>query len=597
MSLVAALLEIAGVALVFPLLYLLVEPDAVRRFRMVEEASVLLGLDTRRDLYAFLIASIAIVVVAKGAYMAAFYNLQMRTLAGWKVALSHRLMQMYLFSDFSIHLRKTSSEIIRNISLVSTVYDQFAMSCVNILTNATIATGLVLLLLLVLPLETTLGVSILAASTVGLYVLLRRHVLSLGEESAVLFKVRQRLLQQSVGAFRETKILGKEAYFADRFSEVERRAFANQRHYSFAALVPSLVLEAVVILSLLGIITYILFVAGEPSVALATLGVVGGAMFRLAPQFNRILGAMQMLNLSKHTLEIIAGELEELEAGLYIPPPGLGRLPLTSGLRLDHVSFRYPAAQRPAVTDVSLEIRSNEFVGITGPSGAGKTTLLAILIGLLRPTEGAVLVDGIPLQGHERLRMWQNSIGYVSQSTFLVEDSILRNIAYGVDDADINEARAREAVRLAQLEGLVERQPQGIDENVGEHGSRLSGGERQRIGIARALYIEPSFLAFDEATSALDVATERAVTLTVLGLRGRQTIVTIAHRLSTLRDCDRIVMMDAGRVVGVDAFDELEASCPPFRRLVELSQLRKDGLIADVASPALHDVAAGARAE
>lgn len=587
MGVVAAVLEVAGVALIFPLLLILADPTSIERFPLLGDLSASLGIRDQRQLYVVLIAAIAGLMVAKGAYMALFYNIQLRTIAGWKTALSRRLMRMYLFSEYSVHMKRSSSEIIRNISLTAMLYDQFVQPCIVIVTNGIVAVGLVALLLVVLPFETVFGVSALGIAAAVIYLTLRRHVISLGREAAALFKVRQRLLQQSVGAIRETKILGKEGYFSDRFAEVERRYFRNQRRYTFISLLPSLATEVVVVVALLGLVTYVLLSAEQPTDVFATLGVLAGTMFRLAPQFNRILGSFQMLNLSKFALETLAAEFEELERDLYVPPPGLGRLELERGLRVDGVSYSYPGGEAEAVRDVSLHIRAQEFVGITGLSGSGKTTLLALVMGLLRPASGSVRVDERPLDDPETVRRWQNSIGYVSQSLFMVEESILANVAYGVDPEDVDLERVREVVRLAQLESFVEMQPNGLEEGVGEFGSRLSGGERQRVGIARALYIRPSFIALDEATSALDARTERDVSDALAALHGRQTMVVIAHRLSTLRECDRIVMMQGGRILGIDGFEALYRRCPPFRELVELSRLREDGLIVEDAGAAL----------
>jgi ATP-binding cassette subfamily C protein len=579
MSLVAACLEVTGVALVFPLLYILADPSSIARFPPLEQLTQRLGIVDQREIYLLLIILIGLMMVAKGAYMALFYHFQLKTIAEWKTALSQRLMRTYLFSGFDVHMRKTTSEIILNISLTAMLYDRFVLPCIVIVTNVVVALGLTALLLLVLPGETMLGVTVLAVAALALYLGLRRRVIGLGSESAGLFRVRQRLLQQAVGAIRETKILGKEGYFSDRFGEIESESFRNQRHYTFLSMMPSVVTEIVVVVALLGLVASVLLNAEKPSDVYATLGVLAGTMFRLAPQFNRILGSFQMLNLSKYALETVASELEELEQRLYFPPPDLGRLELKSALRLDEVSYGYPEAEADAVRDLTLRVETHEFIGITGASGSGKTTLLALMMGLLRPDTGSVSVDGNVLDDPETVRRWQNSIGYVSQNMFMVEESLLANIAYGVAPEDVDRDRVRRAVDLAQLEAFVSAQPHGLDEGVGEYGSRLSGGERQRVGIARALYIEPSFLALDEATSALDAKTEREVTDALAALHGRQTMVVIAHRLSTLRECDRIVMMQDGRILGLDSFEALYRHCPPFRQLVELSRLREDGLL------------------
>jgi ATP-binding cassette subfamily C protein len=214
-------------------------------------------------------------------------------------------------------------------------------------------------------------------------------------------------------------------------------------------------------------------------------------------------------------------------------------------------------------------------IGITGPSGAGKSTLAALLMGLVPPVEGRIRVDDTPLDTPARLRAWYKHIGFVPQSVFLIEDSIARNIAFGSRPEEIDEEHVWRVLEIVQMRDFVESLPNGIHEFVGEDGSRLSGGQRQRLGIARVLYDDPEILVFDEATSSLDAAIERAFSESLMQVRKTRTLIMIAHRLSTLRDCDRIVMLDKGTVLDIAPFGELRDRCPAFRNLVELSSLER----------------------
>jgi ABC-type multidrug transport system fused ATPase/permease subunit len=216
-------------------------------------------------------------------------------------------------------------------------------------------------------------------------------------------------------------------------------------------------------------------------------------------------------------------------------------------LLIDGVSYRYPGATEDVLHDVRLRIPHGTMAGFVGSSGAGKSTLIDVILGLLTPTAGRVLVDGLDIQ--ENLRGWQDRIGYVSQAIYLCDDSIRRNVAFGVADADIDDGAVRRALQAAQLDQFVDGLAEGIETNVGERGVRLSGGQRQRIGIARALYHGPAVLVLDEATSALDTETEESVMAAVNALHGTKTVIIVAHRLTTVANCDRLYRLDHGRIV------------------------------------------------
>ncbi|MBI3798821.1 MAG: ATP-binding cassette domain-containing protein, partial [Deltaproteobacteria bacterium] len=243
--------------------------------------------------------------------------------------------------------------------------------------------------------------------------------------------------------------------------------------------------------------------------------------------------------------------------------PNREALTFADRLVLEKVSYTYGDTHIPVLQDVTLTIRRGESVGIVGPTGVGKSTLIDLVLGLLQPSSGRILVDGKDV--FQALRAWQRKIGYVPQSIFLIDDSMRRNIAFGLKDTDIDEHKLQAAIRMAHLEEFVASLPHGLDTMVGERGMRLSGGQRQRVGIARALYHEPEVLLFDEATSALDNQTERAVIGAIDRLRGEKTLVIVAHRLSTVRGCDRLVFLRDGRIAGCGSFEELLANNEDFR--------------------------------
>jgi ABC-type multidrug transport system fused ATPase/permease subunit len=290
----------------------------------------------------------------------------------------------------------------------------------------------------------------------------------------------------------------------------------------------------------------------------------------MKPEFGRIYNSLTRMKFGASVVDAIHEEFQkDRSVRLTADAAEPERLGLRDELCLDAVSYRYPNATEQNLTDISLTIRAGERIGIVGSTGAGKTTLADIALGLLQPTGGHVRADGVEITG-ENLRAWQAGVAYVPQDIFLLDASIFENIAFGVPREQIDEDRVQEIARIAQLDGFVRSDlPQGYETTVGERGVRLSGGQRQRIGIARALYHNADLIVFDEATSALDNVTEREVMSAVDALPGDKTVLMIAHRLSTVKACDRIIVMDKGRIVGNGPWSELMAHNAAFRRIAE----------------------------
>jgi len=574
-SLVAALIEMAGIGLVFPLLILIVDPSSLAKTPVLGEALARFEIVPGPSLSIALLVLIGVLMIGKNGYMLAFHWLQVNTLAKWKSELARRLMRIYLFSNYRVHLSKTSSEIIRNMSLVSTIFDQFVSALINICVNTIILASLCVLLVLVIPSEALFGFVVLGAVATGLYFAMHRPLSDIGGELNSLFEKRQSILRQAIGMIKETKLSSKEAFFLDAYVAVEKRNFFRTARYNFLSTVSPLAIEGAVIASILGIVAYLLFFSPQREIGLALLGVLAATLFRLIPILNRMMVSLQVLSLSRNAVDIIGAELAALEANVFAPAIEPKPLPFADRIEFDDVAFAYPGTERAALLPVSFGISKGEMIGITGPSGAGKTTLAALLMGLVSPASGHIRVDGLPLDGKSRLRAWSKNIGYVPQSIFLVEDSVLQNVVFGVGADRVDVARVWNALETAQLKSFVESLPKQLDEAIGEDGSRLSGGQRQRLGIARALYEDREMIVLDEATSNLDARSESEFGRALSRMRASRTLVVIAHRLSTLRSCDRIIVMDAGRILDIGSFEELNGRCALFQRLVELSRLDK----------------------
>ena len=278
------------------------------------------------------------------------------------------------------------------------------------------------------------------------------------------------------------------------------------------------------------------------------------AAFRLLPSFNRITNFLSIILFNKPAVDAVyhdLKEIEQIEKGTnYNEKENVKRTQLKKKIEIRNVCFHYPESEQKVLDMVSFEIKKNQSVAFIGPSGAGKTTLADILLGALAPTYGEIKVDGENI--NENLRSWQKNLGYIPQTIYLMDDTIKNNIAFGIEESEIDQKKLEEAIEKAQLRDFIEALPEGLETEVGERGVKLSGGQRQRIGIARALYNDPDVLVLDEATSALDNDTEKAVMEAIENLSGSKTLIIIAHRLTTIQNCDIVFEVKEGKVKKVD---------------------------------------------
>jgi ATP-binding cassette subfamily C protein len=396
-------------------------------------------------------------------------------------------------------------------------------------------------------------------------VLARRAWTNIGEAERALHLRQLHLLQQSLGAVKDVIITGRQAFFEAELRRIRRALAGAKERRTLMASAARLGVEAVLILCMLLAVFAFTRQAGSTGEGISVLALFAYTGFRTVPSANRIMLNVGYLREGEAWARSVDHDMAALTPPAprhFAPEP---ELPFKATLACEHVTVAYDEGAPPAIQDVSLTIRRGESIGIVGPTGAGKSTLVDALLGLVRPASGRVCVDGVSIEGRERA--WQRRIGYVPQGVYLLDDSLRRNIAFGVPDSTIDEARLWRAVSLARLDPVVNALPERLDTVVGERGVRLSGGQRQRVAIARALYHDPDLLVFDEATAALDSQTERELTAAIAELHGERTLIAIAHRISTVQTCDRLIFLQGGRVVGIGPYRTLLAD-PAFRALV-----------------------------
>jgi ABC-type multidrug transport system fused ATPase/permease subunit len=535
-------METLGIGMVVPAMVLLTQQDLATRF---PEAAATLGLArfSRDQLVIAGMLALGAVFTVKCAYIAFVTSRQMRFVYRVQASLSRRLFVGYLYKPWTFHLQRNSAELVRNVVNATNELTMTGLVAVLLLvTEGLVLLGISLLLLYVEPVGALVAAAFLALFGYTFNRATRRGIRRAGDARQVHEEARIRQMQQSLGGAKELKLLGREESAVAQYTiDNEASAKIGQYQATLQAL-PKLWLELLAVLGLV-VLVITLVLQGKPLDGLVPiLGMFAAAAFRLIPSLNRILGSLQYLRFSIPVIDTLHAELHE---PVQAPRPAAGEArPLRGEVRLDSVTVRYPEAATPAISKVDFAIAKGTTVGFIGGSGAGKSTLVDALLGLLPLEQGSIRADGEDI--HADLRRWQDRIGYVPQAMFLTDDSIRRNIAFGLPDERIDDAAVQRALLAAQLDGFVQQLPEGIETVVGERGVRLSGGQRQRIAIARALYHNPEILVLDEATSSLDAETESGVMQAINALHGSKTILIVTHRSNTLAYCDRVIRIEGG---------------------------------------------------
>lgn len=474
-----------------------------------------------------------------------------RFIFGVQESLSFRLLKGYLSEPYSFHLRRNSAQLIRNtVNEVSQYSYNVISPMMVVLTEGITTLGLLVLLLMIEPTGTCAVAALLGGVGIIYHVTTRKFSTALGKKRIFHEGLRIQQIQQSLGGIKEVKLTGSEDNFLDAY-QIHNFQFARvARLQTVLFQLPRLILEVVGVTAF-GVLIGVMTLQGRDFASvIPALAVIGAAAFRLIPSANRIMGSFNVLRYGHAIIDMMSAEMKR--GGTAEKKPDGGEIDavairFNSRIQIRDVSFAYAESKEKALNDITFEIEKNTSVGIAGKSGSGKSTLLDLILGLLEPSSGGILVDGKDIR--ENLRSWQEQIGYVPQSIYLSDESLRKNIAFGMADDQIDDARIDQVLRAAHLDEMVLRLPKGVNTFVGERGIRLSGGQRQRIGIARALYHNPSVLVFDEATSSLDNDSEERVMEAIRDLHGSCTVIIVAHRLSTIEHCDHLIRLETGRIL------------------------------------------------
>lgn len=570
-SILVSGLEAIAAILVAVILRFVLEPGAEPVFPVVGNIGRFLPGDSYEELVVSASLAFAAFFVLRGLAHLIQQYIAARVAENTGLVVGHRLATTYLRMPYERHLNRNSSELIRNAhenvqQLVADVFGPLAI----LMAEVTTALAMVVVLLVISPLA-TLAVAIVMGIIVGASMgLVQPRLKHHGRRKQDASKVTLQLLQQSLGGIRDIKILGREQFFSDRIrsSRATMSSAGAKRHLLSA--VPRVALETSLMLLILGG-TSLAVVRGNAGQTLSMLGVLAYAGLRMQPSLQKIAAAMNSMRFAEAAVTDVIGDLDgsaTLSGRRDATPERAARdgvLPFRNEVEFRGVAYSYPAADRAAVRGIDLTISFGESIGICGQTGGGKSTFLDLLCGLVAPTAGTILVDGhnIARDAHA----WQQNIGFVHQSSFLLDDTIRRNIALGLPDDDVDEGAVLRAIEAAGLSDVVHGLPIGLDTVVGERGIRLSGGQRQRVTLARALYRNPRLLLLDEGTSALDMSTERAIVRRLDALRGEVTLVMVAHRIASIAACDRILYFEDGHIAASGTYRELFDHVYSFRAM------------------------------
>ena len=436
----------------------------------------------------------------------------------------------------------------------------------TLMAQSMVTVALLILLIIVDPLLALSVGLVLGLAYTGIFAVVSGWLKRLGQARIKANQARFTAVSEAFGAAKEVKVGGLEQAYIERFAKPAEIFAKCQANASVIAQLPRFALEATAFGGMLLVILYLMAKSGSFAAALPIIALYAFAGYRLMPALQEIYGAFTKLRFAGPALDALYKDLISLQASNaqhgYSTP-----LVLTKAIQLNQVSYRYPNAPQHALKSVDLSISAHSKVGFVGATGSGKTTTVDVILGLLEPQKGTLKIDGQPITAVNR-RQWQRAIGYVPQHIYLADDSVAANIAFGVNAEDIDQQAVERAAKISNIHEFVSNDmSQGYATTVGERGVRLSGGQRQRIGIARALYHDPQILILDEATSALDNLTEQAVMEAVNNLGHNITIILIAHRLSTVRQCDQIYLLEQGEVKAQGTFKELTQASEQFRAM------------------------------
>ncbi|WP_319559821.1 ABC transporter ATP-binding protein [Marispirochaeta sp.] len=562
-----SMIQIIGVGSIMPFIAVAANPQTIHNNEYLSWAYNFFRFSSETTFLIVLGVGVLVFMLLTNVSKALYSYIKVRFTNMRRHSLALKLMRGYLSQRYPYFLQRNSYDLIRTITgEVAQMIQGNLIQFVELISMVIQVAMLTLFLFIVNPAGTAIMFGAIVLIYGLIYLGVRKLVKNIGYERYEMSMALARIVSEAFWGIKEVKILGVEKVFLDEFTPPSRKLAWNASKNEVISDVPKFTLEAIAFSSIMIFVLITMVRSGDFSEIAATVSLYAYAGYRLIPAVQGLFKALTKLRYGVGTADKLLKEFAEVEEGETLPSGTIEVLPFNRKITLDGIGFTYPEADRPVLNEISIDIARNDLVGFAGKTGSGKTTLVDIILGLHRPNEGRLLIDGTELN-EENLRNWQKNLGYVPQTIYLSNDSIASNIAFGIRREDIDMDAVQRAAHMAQLDDFIEQElPRKYETEIGERGVRLSGGQRQRVGIARALYRNPGVLILDEATSALDVHTEEAVMKAIDALMGTKTIIMIAHRLSTLEKCHTIYLLDHGKIIDSGNHAELVLRNPYFSK-------------------------------
>lgn len=567
--LIHSLLETAGVGSITVFIILLSSPDMILNNVWARPVLAWLNISDARSLMIWGSVFLIALFVVKNIFFAVLVYFKNRVTYSEQIRLGNRLFKAYMKAGYTFFLNRNSSELLRNInSETGVIVSGVIVPLMQIMMDSLVLLMIVLLLLKVQPVISLLSFTVLGTVSFLFIRITNKKNKAYGREVQQHRHRMNKIVIEGISGIKEVKVLGRENSFLKQYNFSAVRSAVAFRYKHLINQMPKPFMETIAVAGMLLIALMFILMGEKVNMLIPVLTLFGAATVKLLPIFKTVVSAYTEIRYNVYAIDPVYQDLTLLEKD----PDWLKEqkavhepYPFSSKIVFENVSYRYPQGSAEAIQEINLEIPKGAVIGLVGPSGAGKTTIADIILGLLKPHTGRVMADHQDI--FEHVRRWQMNVGYIPQFIHLNDDTIRRNIAFGLQDEDIDDMKINQALSAAHLESLIREIPKGLDTIVGERGIRFSGGQRQRIGIARALYNNPQVLIMDEATSALDNITEKSVIESIELLRGDRTIIMIAHRLTTVRNCDVIYLVNEGRILEKGSYDDLMKTSSEFRKM------------------------------
>jgi ABC-type multidrug transport system fused ATPase/permease subunit len=541
--------------MLIPFMELVMEPTRLTNKPGVGQIMNVLGISDSRELIMWVVAAMILIYAIKNLYLVFMTYMQQQVINRNRLEMELQMMSYYVRQPYMFHVQHNSSEMQRTIlSDVGNVFE--VLSNVFLLLSEVLTSTMLIIMLI----RTDVTITVVTILLLGIFMLVyfkvfKRRLYEYGRISQYYGAEGIKYINQMFHGVKEIKVYRSENYFINAFASGRRRQISMMKRGAFFQTTPKYFMEMITTCGVLGILFIKLATGASITDLVVQLTVFAMAAYRVLPSANHITSELAFIFNTRASVDLVYDAIHNdhitFEKQLLELKPENQKINQTDELgdvEMNHLSFRYPEGKYYILKDASLMIKGGTSVALKGPSGAGKTTTADLILGILEPLEGGITYNGADIR--ELGKEWYNHVGYIPQSIYLSDDSIRTNVAFGIEQPD--DARVWKALEEAQLKEYVESLPDGLDSMIGENGVRISGGQRQRIGIARALYRNPEILILDEATSALDNETEKAVMESIDYLKGKKTLVIIAHRLSTLQNCDEVYEVKEGKITRTD---------------------------------------------